>query len=356
MSNTLKFACGLAKIHLSPGRSKIKAKPADHNKAYKGRRIPLSVTVSTTFRCNLNCRHCASEINNSKKDGINTERFLRLIDEIAQAGAVKVGFTGGEPLLREDMGQIIERSHKNGLITSLVSNSWFVPERIKELKGLGVLFLSLDGSNKEVNDYIRGPGHWDKFHEAVALAKENKISVTALTNLNAMNYAAFSKFPDIFEKLNINWMMGMFEDSYGVGDQANFEPQERKKGSDYRVLPEDIRKMVDCVSKSKNLKASKNYLDFMRGRRPKFLRCYAGIGYCVVDPYCNLHPCFPAGFDTNHKGISLLDKSFGEAFEEMRLYRSTCDTCIPNCHLETNYLYDLSPNAVINAYKITKSA
>lgn len=353
MVNALNFGFKLLLLHLAADFSQIRLKYSDHSKQYRGKKASLSVTISSTFHCNLNCRHCASEINNTKQDSLSSKRFLNLIDEMAASGVVKVGFTGGEPLMREDMCEILGRCYENKLLTSLVSNSWLVPKYIDKLRRLSVLFLSLDG-NKEVDDYIRGEGHWDKFNEAVALAKKNKIPVTALTNLNGMNYKIFDQFPEIFKKLNISWMVGRFEDAFGVGDEANFPPQERiGKGSAYSVPLYDINKMLNRIEKSRKLRTSKKYLDFMRGRH-KISRCYAGIGYCVISPYGKMYPCFQASFDPDYDGISILDKDFNEAFHKMPLYRKTCNACIVNCHAEANYLYEFNPSSILNAYLLTK--
>ena len=159
---------------------------------------------------------------------------------------------------------------------------------------------------------------------------------------------------DIFEKLNMHWYMQMFSDEFGVGEEANRPREERTPGSDIAVTQEQVNEVVKMVSKSKNLRTSQKYLRFMTGDHRPIERCYAGIGYVMIDPDGTMYPCNNAFYDSNYSGISILDKKFGDAFQRLPLYRKTCDTCSLGCHVEPNYLFSFNPNAILNAYQATQ--
>ena len=91
----------------------------------------------------------------------------------------------------------------------------------------------------------------------------------------------------------------------------------------------------------------------MLGKR-SLPKCFAGIGYTVISPEGKIFPCFPAQFDKAYPGISILDKNFKEAFDQLPLYRNTCDTCQLACHIETNYLYLFKFDNIYQSYKLTK--
>lgn len=77
------------------------------------------------------------------------------MDSLVEAGVSFLGFEGGEPLLRHDLPEILEEAHVR-FHTSLVTNGWLLPQRIRELRDhLEYLFVSLDGIG-ETHDRLRG--------------------------------------------------------------------------------------------------------------------------------------------------------------------------------------------------------
>jgi len=336
--SAIRFGSKLTELYFGSVFSQLTPKKEDDLKMYQGKKIPLSVTFSNTHRCNLVCSHCQSE-NSDTADDISTKRILEIVDEVADAGCLKLGFTGGEPLLRKDMPDVLQKCYDRKLVTTLVSNSFPVFRYIKDLRGLSLLFLSLDG-NREVNDQIRGKKSFDKFLEAVHLAKENNIPVAALTTVSAMNMHVIEDMCQIIEDLNIHWLVGVIQTQFtGLHEQNHSQQQ--------------LQKMVQTISKVKNLRTSKSYLDFVLGKR-SLPKCFAGIGYTVISPEGKIFPCFPAQFDKAYPGISILDKNFKEAFDQLPLYRNTCDTCQLACHIETNYLYLFKFDNIYQSYKLTK--
>lgn len=362
--SAIKFGMQLMKLYAGANFGQIALKEEDHNKEYSGRRLPLSVSISCTYHCNLNCTHCQAENNNAKPD-IPTDRFLRLIDEIADAGCTKIGFTGGEPMIRRDFGQILDRCRQRGLIISVVTNGWFVKKNIDWLKGIHLLFLSLDGDKAE-HDRIRGEGNYDKFIESVEAAREAKIPVAALSTLMSNNYHCIEGMAKIVRENRMHWMVGMVQT--GFTDRT-----------DQDLTPEQLKRAVEIISREKkNLRTSSKYLSFVLGGEP-LKTCWAGIGYCIIGPDGKVYPCYPAELDHEgydgvaaraeqggagkgptgplpkdqaYQGVSILNKPFAEAFYEMKLYRRTCDSCVLACHAESNFLMEFGVDNVRQSLKL----
>ena len=351
-ARNISFLYKLLRLNALADHSQLNVRLADHGADYRGKKVPLSITFVTTWHCNLNCIHCGSEINNKKEDKLKTARFLEIIDEMANAGVAKVGFTGGEPLMRKDMPQLIDRCASHNLVTHLVSNSWLVPKHIKTLKKLSLLMLSLDG-DRQANDLIRGEGNWDKFVEAIKVCKDNGINVAGLTNLNGANAHMFSQMPAIFEDLDIPWYTQIFYDDYGVGDNANLSKDKRITGSNLGVSDDEAKEIVNQIRNSKNLLSTQRFLDFMEGQHRPISKCYAGISYAIVTPDGEMYPCNPADFDNDFAAVNLIDTEFSEAFSQLKLYRTGCATCTMGCHEEPNYLFSMRPSSLYNAYRAT---
>jgi MoaA/NifB/PqqE/SkfB family radical SAM enzyme len=340
MLESVRFGLGLLRLHAGAAWSQILLKKEDDNQPYRGRKIPLQITHSCTWKCNYKCIHCGALNDSSKKDA-STESVLRMIDQAAKAGAVKMGFTGGEPLVRKDIPEIMERCAANGLVTSMVSNGLLVPQNVEVLKKLNLLFLSMDG-NRAVHEHVRGTNSWDVLMKAIEIARVNRISVAALTTLGSFNVGCVEEMSKVIMEQKIHWMVGLV--------QVQFDGKQEQC-----ISKEKIMQSVEILRKNRFLRTSRSYLEFIcKDKPPRF--CFAGIGYAFVSPDLVLYPCGPAYLDPSYPGISLESKSLEEAFNELPLYRRTCDSCRMACHIEANYLWLFSPDNIIQSMKLMKSA
>ena len=134
-----------------------------------------------TTRCNLNCRHCGSDCSVQSRDkDMPLEDFLQALDTIPAAERPNdfcVVLTGGEPLLRPDIGRIGREIRARGAGWGIVSNGWFYDEaahtRLMEA-GMGAVTISLDGL-EDSHDWMRGrPG---SFSRALRAASTNGTTV-----------------------------------------------------------------------------------------------------------------------------------------------------------------------------------
>jgi radical SAM protein with 4Fe4S-binding SPASM domain len=134
------------------------------------RRVPLEGILETTYRCNLACVHCY--VNKPAGDAqeraleLGTERLLRLVDEIAEAGALNVLLTGGEVLIRPDFEQVYRHCLKRGLLVTVFTNGTEVTERIADLFAAErpqAIEVTLYGMSRETYERVtRVPGSFEK--------------------------------------------------------------------------------------------------------------------------------------------------------------------------------------------------
>ena len=116
-----------------------------------------------TQACTSSCLHCGFASNPPASDALGTKEVMRIVDEIYSFGATYLGLSGGEPLLRKDLPEIIGYAKKTGLNVSLITNGYFVDGKIFDnLVKHGVrVSISIDGP-EEINDAIRGKGAYAK--------------------------------------------------------------------------------------------------------------------------------------------------------------------------------------------------
>jgi len=160
------------------------------------------VVWNCTRSCNLACVHCYSESANKRYDNeMTTEQGLALLDNLAEFGAPVVLFSGGEPLLREDLLTLIERAGKLQMRAVISTNGTLIDrakaDRFAEL-GLSYVGISLDGM-RQTNDKFRGQqGAFDKAIAGIRNCREAGVKVGLRFTINRHNLAEVG---DIFKLL-----------------------------------------------------------------------------------------------------------------------------------------------------------
>lgn len=123
-------------------------------------RAPRMVGWGLTDRCNLWCAHCYSSASKVAGDELTTSEILDTIDALARLGTERIGWTGGEPLLRRDLESFIRHaSDEHGIPSGITTNGVLLDEpRVHSLleAGMGFVQISLDGSTAARNREIRG--------------------------------------------------------------------------------------------------------------------------------------------------------------------------------------------------------
>ena len=99
------------------------------------KKTPLAVRLQLTDRCNLRCLYC--DLWKNPRDELDTTKILNLLQELKVAGTKRISLSGGEPLLREDIGDIIEFAKKLDISVSMNSNGSLVKKKISEIGSWG---------------------------------------------------------------------------------------------------------------------------------------------------------------------------------------------------------------------------
>ncbi len=148
--------------------------------AYRFDRAPLRIYWEVTRSCDLACRHCrADAMPEADPDELDAAESRRLLDAIASFGPPlpKVVFTGGDPLKRGDLFDLIRYARGLGLGVSVAPSATplLTADAIRRFKAEGVeaISLSLDGATAERHDAIRGiPGTFERTLEAARTARD----------------------------------------------------------------------------------------------------------------------------------------------------------------------------------------
>lgn len=144
--------------------------------------FPVAMTFAITYKCQCKCVHCSAGRHFRKdKRELSTEEAKKLIDDAQKLGVTIIAFTGGEPLLREDIFELISHVDKNKAMPVMFTNGQYLSEEIVEKlakAGLYSLFLSIDSPEELEHDALRGiPGLFKEAIEGLMRAKSRGIFV-----------------------------------------------------------------------------------------------------------------------------------------------------------------------------------
>ncbi|WP_157269733.1 pyrroloquinoline quinone biosynthesis protein PqqE [Azohydromonas aeria] len=131
-----------------------------------GQGKPLWLVLELTYRCPLKCPWCSNPVNLDMSPGqeLTTAEWMRVLREGRELGALQLGFTGGEPMLRDDLEELVDEASRLGYYTNLITSGVGLTERrLSALKaaGLNQIQLSLQSSRRELTNRLVGARVFD---------------------------------------------------------------------------------------------------------------------------------------------------------------------------------------------------
>ncbi|MCA1812424.1 MAG: radical SAM protein, partial [Halobacteriales archaeon] len=176
--------------------------------ALEGKRFS-NVDLDFTRSCNLRCKHCYADAGPAAADELSTKEIHGLLDQLAGMKTLTVTIgSGGEPLLRADLLDVLAHGRERGLLMFLVTNGLLLtPDLARRLRDLKVVVsVSLDGASAASHDALRGQaGAFDGAVAALRLLRaEGGIAATNLT-LNKLNCHEMPQFLALVRSLGVKY-------------------------------------------------------------------------------------------------------------------------------------------------------
>lgn len=308
---------------------------------YFYKRVPLLVGWALTNKCSLQCKFCGRWRESYRE--LETKQILSIIDELYNMGTKRIQFTGGDPLLRKDIGTILECCKEKNISTTLSTNGYFVKEKIQELLSLDRINFSLDGP-EDVHDAIRQKGSFKKFIEALDITKRYglKAKLTcALTKINSQHIDFILKCAKDFDVCVL--FQPATTELLGADKKNPFVP-------DIGTYREGIHYLIEKKRKSSYITNSRAGLEYLLSwPYERKINCFGGIIMCRIESNGNIIAC-PRIKTQKENNNNCLELGVKKAFENLRI--SSCNRCWSATRLEVNLLCMMKPSAFINALKL----
>lgn len=204
---------------------------------------PLSVCWQITTKCNLNCKYCISNSNMSGDYGLSTEKAIEIINQLGRIGVNRLDFTGGEPLVRKDLKELIKCSKDNNINTIVTTNTLLLnDENIEWLKLADLVQISIDGP-ESIHNFQRNANVYNKTIENIAKLKNAGCKIRLNSFIFNSNKMYVQDLIDLSKKLEL------FSHLFII-----FTPQGRGREHTEEIIPEEeVEKIKETILKSKEV-------------------------------------------------------------------------------------------------------
>lgn len=170
---------------------------------------PLRMGIFITHKCNLTCKHCSAFPTREYKDEFNTSEWINFFDVISNLKIFEVDISGGEPFVRNDILTLLEYLNKKRIPIRINTNGTLIDkeiaQKISKLNMIKNIQVSLEGSNSEINDKIRGNGSFEKALIGIKnLKKYYKNFLTTFVTVTKYNYNDLENIVKLCKKLKLN--------------------------------------------------------------------------------------------------------------------------------------------------------
>ncbi|MEQ9288972.1 MAG: radical SAM protein [Cyclobacteriaceae bacterium] len=305
---------------------------------------PILCNYYVTYRCNAKCGFCDIWEKPSPYVSLDTAR-KNLLD-LKRLGVKVIDFTGGEPLLHREIDQLLDEAKKLGFITTLTTNCLLYPKLAERLKGkIDMLHFSLDSSDGQVHDDMRGVKCFDFVMESIKVARKLKERPDVLFTVFNHNVSEIEK---VYEQICLpNNLVLILNPA--------FEYNQVDTGT---TLSVGTLERLRAWSKKPYVYLNEAFIDLRLngGNQTANPVCKAASTTIVIGPDNELIlPCYHLG-----------EKAFPIKDELYRLYKSSevqnivamegklpaCEGCTINCYMQPSFAVELN-KYWWNAFKST---
>ncbi|MHC5082850.1 MAG: radical SAM protein [Planctomycetota bacterium] len=300
---------------------------------------PRIVAFEVTDRCVLKCRHCRAAAMEAGVDPLDTDACKHILKGLADYSKCVVIFTGGEPMMRDDLIELIGYSRSIGLRPVMATCGYHLTEQtLADLKEAGLLSISfsLDGKDAATHDAFRKvDGAYDMTLKAVGLTKEIGMRFQFNTTLTKLNAEQMDDIAQLAVEQGASCWNPFILVPVGRGDGIRdllFEPNE------YEAVLEKLAAMRENLPIELRVTCGPQYARIIRQQKQPDAEmvpgCLAATSFAFISHRGDIQTC---GFlEINAGNLLENDYDFGRIWESSELlknlrdhslYKGACGSC-----------------------------
>lgn len=264
---------------------------------------PICVNLEITNRCNLSCEHCYNRnfINQRNNTELTTEEIKQIIDKLNKSNVFGILICGGEPLLREDIFEVIYYAKKKGFSVGLSTNGTLLnSEKINELltTDLDEIQVSVDGWDKDSYLKIKGKDMFNIVLDSIKLLKNNRMSMHINNVLTKNRLQFINKMKELSLELDVPMTFSIYMPTIG-----NVEEHFLLDLEEIRMYSQSINEFFSCSNFNPRL-------------------------FMTIDYQGNIYPCVNSKYEEFLIG-NLLKQDLNEVWEKFHSTHSNkkCIRC-----------------------------
>jgi MoaA/NifB/PqqE/SkfB family radical SAM enzyme len=288
-----------------------------------------------TRRCNCKCLGC-NIWEEQDENELSTEEIKRGMDILKDAGVVELVLSGGNPLLREDIGEIIDYA-TDRIVTTVYYNGSLAAEKVDLLRNVDFVALSIDSLDERKHDRIKNvSGAWQSAMQAVETLQKEGIKVSVAPTISQMNLYEIVDLTNHFTSRGMSVLYSLY--SYDTTEESNQLFRIGRSKDEFIITDKEamvglcdslmeIKKVnKQVLIPDKLLKSLKSF--YAEGKRS--WDCKALQNFLVVDHLGRIAGCHNQAFAGSIFDLPKIWKS--EKFNKLRKQYKTCTQCTYLCY------------------------
>jgi len=297
---------------------------------------PHHVQWLMTRKCNYRCKGCNVWLDQQENE-LSAKEIIRGLDILRSLGVIEIVLSGGNPLLREDIDEILDYTSRF-FITTVYDNGSTAYKKVDILRNADFVAISLDSLDPKVHDYIKGvKGAWRQAMKSIETLHTNGVNVAVSPTISQLNIHEIPKITAYFTERGIPVWYCLY--SYDSRDIEHSLFSIGRKKDEFQIKDKtDLVKLCDTLLEmrkhrkgilitTRTLKALREY--FSSGKRS--WKCAALRNFFVIDHRGKVSGCHL--FDPICSIFELPQKWNSEKFKELRKTYAKCASCTYLCYI-----------------------
>jgi len=297
---------------------------------------PYHVQWFITRKCNYRCKGCNVWLEQDSKE-LTTEEVKKGLDILKELGVIEIVFSGGNPLLRDDIDEILEYASRY-FITTVYDNGSMVTKKIDTLQKVDFVAISIDSLDPEKHNYIKGVnGAWKNAMNALETLQKKGIHACISPTISQLNLHEIVDLTNYFSQKKIPIWFCLYSYDFSTSDSQLFKIGKKNDEfliTDRKAMIALCNSLIAMKKKNNNILVTTQLLKAIKDLYLKGVRtwkCQALRNFFVIDHLgrvagCHLRKPVASIFDIpklwNSKKMDILRKHY-----------NACDKCIYLCYI-----------------------